>query len=245
MSEISANSVLPAVRRRFTAVTADGVELRGEVALPEWTQPVATLVCIHPLTTHRGSMESHLFRKMSWRLPALAGLAVVRYNMRGAGEGELRSAGSFDECRGEGLDLGAILTWVQTQGLPDPWLVGWSFGTDVALKFGNRDPVSGAILLSPPLRFSRPEDLARWSTGGRPLTVLVPELDDYLRPAEAEERFAVAPDSELRAVPDAGHLWVGERFVRIVLNEVVRTVAPAAAPLPTEWSGPMTRWSDL
>ena len=32
----------------------------------------------------------------------------------------------------------------------------------------------------------------------------------------------------MRAVAEAAHLWVGERFVRIVLNEIVRVVAPAA-----------------
>ena len=36
-------------------------------------------------------------------------------------------------------------------------------------------------------------------------------------------------------VPGAKHLWVGERYVRIVLNEIVRKVNPAAWPLPTEW----------
>ncbi len=244
MTAITASSVLPAVRTRWSVVTADGFRLHGETATPERTPPLATLVCVHPLTTHGGSMESHLLRKMAWRLPALAGLAVVRVNLRGAGEGAARSEGEFDSCRGEGLDLGAILAEV-VPGLPDPWLVGWSFGTDVVLRHGNRDPVSGAVLLSPPLRFSDDGDLDRWAAGGRPLSVLVPEFDDYLRPAEAERRFARVPQAQIVAVPGAGHLWVGERNVRIVLNEIVRAVAPAAHPLPTEWSGPMERWTDL
>ena len=75
--------------------------------------------------------------------------------------------------------------------------------------------------------------------------MLVPEYDDYLRPPEAEQRFAVIPQADVRAVAEAAHLWVGERFVRIVLNEIVRVVAPAAHPLPTEWAGSMTRWRDL
>lgn len=244
MTAITASSILPAVRTRWSVVTADGLRLHGETATPERTPPLATVVCVHPLTTHGGSMESHLFRKMAWRLPALAGLAVVRVNLRGAGEGDDRSDGEFDSCRGEGLDLGAVLADV-VPGLPDPWLVGWSFGTDVVLRHGDRDPVGGAVLLSPPLRFSDDEDLDRWARSGRPLTVLVPEFDDYLRPAEAERRFARVPQAHVVGVPDAGHLWVGERNVRIVLNGVVKAVAPAAHPLPTEWSGPMERWTDL
>ena len=41
------------------------------------------------------------------------------------------------------------------------------------------------------------------------------------------------------------HLWVGERFVKIVLDEIVGVVAPEMSPLPLEWSGPMERWSDI
>ncbi|MEI2717295.1 MAG: hypothetical protein V9E98_09920 [Candidatus Nanopelagicales bacterium] len=245
MTALSANSVLPAQRIPLQLHASDGVTLRGELALPDWTAPIATLVCIHPLTTHGGSMESHLFRKMSWRLPALTGLAVLRFNMRGAGTGALRSEGEFAESRLEGLDLGAALTEVMARDLPDPWLVGWSFGTDIAVKFGDRDPVAGAILLSPPLRFCDDTDLRRWGQSGRPLVALVPEHDDYLQPAEAERRFAIVPQADVRGIAEAGHLWVGERFVRIVLNEIVRVVAPAAYPLPTDWVGPMQRWSDL
>jgi hypothetical protein len=36
-------------------------------------------------------------------------------------------------------------------------------------------------------------------------------------------------------VEGAKHLWVGERFVRIALTEIVRRVAPQALPLPTSW----------
>ena len=36
----------------------------GEIALPpDGRTPVATIVCLHPLPTHGGSMDSHLFRK--------------------------------------------------------------------------------------------------------------------------------------------------------------------------------------
>lgn len=245
MTAIAANTVLPARRHRLEFTAADGTPLVGELALPERTAPRATLLCVHPLTTHGGSMQSHLFRKMSWRLPALAGLGVLRFNLRGAGEGADASGGSFDAGRGEGLDLAAAITTAVAADLPDLWLVGWSFGTDVILAHGDRDPVRGAVLLSPPLRFTTSEQLARWAGSPRPLTALVPGLDDYLRPDDARRRFAVVPHADVRGVDGASHLWVGERWVRVVLNEVVGIVAPAAVPLPTEWVGPSTRWSDL
>ncbi|MEZ5114722.1 MAG: hypothetical protein R2737_00525 [Candidatus Nanopelagicales bacterium] len=242
---LSANTVLPARREPLTLHTSDGLALVGELATPLDRDPVGTLVCLHPLPTHGGMMDSHVLRKASWRLPALAGLAVLRFNTRGTVSAAGRSEGHFDSCVGEGLDLAAALAESVRRGLPDPWLLGWSFGTDVALRHGNVDPVRGAVLLSPPLRFSAPVDLDGWAASGRPVTALVPEHDEFLRPAEARVRFARIPQAEVVAVDGAKHLWVGEKYVRIVLDEVVARVLPGAAPLPTEWDGPSERWSDL
>lgn len=65
--EIRAGSVLPALRRPITFTTSDGVRLIGEVAVPVGRPAVATLVCVHPLPTHGGMMDSHLLRKAAWR----------------------------------------------------------------------------------------------------------------------------------------------------------------------------------
>lgn len=229
MSEIRANTVLPAVREPVALTTSDGVRLVGELALPESGSPVATAICVHPLPTAGGSMDSHLLRKMAWRLPALAGIAVLRFNTRGH-DG---SGGTFDFCEREGLDVAAALDLVESRSLPDPWLVGWSFGTDVILRHGTDPSVTGAVLISPPLRFATDADLDRWAAFGRPLRLVVPELDDYLRPAEAAERFARVPQAELIAVPRAKHLFVG--FAETVLGEVAKSLAPAAVPLPDAW----------
>ena len=82
--EIRAATVLPARRADITMRTADGLALVGEIAQPLARDPVATLVCLHPLPTQGGMMDSHILRKASYRLPALADLAVVRFNTRGA-----------------------------------------------------------------------------------------------------------------------------------------------------------------
>jgi len=36
-------------------------------------------------------------------------------------------------------------------------------------------------------------------------------------------------------VEGAKHLWVGETYVRRVLDEIVATVIPGSASLPTTW----------
>src|SRR6478609_8122745 len=101
---IRANSVLPARREALTLDTADGLGLVGELALPEDRDPTATLVCLHPLPTHGGMMDSHIFRKASFRLPALAGVAVLRFNTRGTWSEQGTSEGEFDNARGEKYD---------------------------------------------------------------------------------------------------------------------------------------------
>ena len=62
MMQIRANSVLPARREEIELHTRDGITLVGEVALPADREPTATLVCMHPLPTHGGMMDSHVLR---------------------------------------------------------------------------------------------------------------------------------------------------------------------------------------
>ncbi len=235
MTDIRASTILPARRERVTLRTADGLNLVGELARPATREPVATLLCLHPLPTHGGMMDSHLFRKAAYRLPALADLAVFRFNTRGTASGHGRSEGEFGGGETERHDVAAAIAWCAAAGLPQIWLAGWSFGTELALKWGSDPAVAGAILLSPALRRAGDADLDAWAASGKPLLVLVPELDDYLRPDEARVRFARVPQAELIAVDRARHLWVGETYVRIVLNEITRRLNPAAWPLPTEW----------
>lgn len=190
-------------------------------------------------------MDSHIFRKMSWRLPALANIAVLRFNSRGTSSVAGTSEGSFDRAQGEGQDLQAAISYAVEQDMPNIWVIGWSFGTDVILKNLTDPAVCGVILLSPPLRFTTEEELERWNGTGIKVHALIPELDDYLQPDQANKRFASAGDVELEAVPGAKHLWVGEKSVYFVLNRVVELIVPEHAPLPTEWNGPMERWSDI
>ncbi|MFB9375408.1 alpha/beta hydrolase [Kineococcus gynurae] len=228
-------TVLPARREDVELHTADGLTLVGELALPLDRDPVATLVTLHPLPTAGGFMDSHVLRKAANRLPALADLAVLRFNTRGTTSPRGTSQGEFDAGGAERFDVAAALEFAEFRELPHVCLLGWSFGTDLALVHG-RDPlVERLILLSPPLRWSQPSDLAAWAQLDVPVTALVPEFDDFLRPDEARERFAPLTQLELVAVEKAKHLWVGEPFVRRVLDEIVARVNPTRSPLPTTW----------
>lgn len=237
-TRIRANSVLPAHLETLTLRTQDGLHLVGELALPLDRPPLATLICLHPLPTAGGMMDSQIFRKAAYRLPALAGIAVLRFNTRGTESVHGKSEGAFDEGQAERYDLDAAVDYACSAELPDRWLLGWSFGTDLALMYGAAADVTGAILLSPPLRFATADHLADWRNSGKPLIALVPEHDDYLQPPEARTRFAAVPHSEVVGVPGGKHLWIGQ--AESVLDVIVARVNPAAAPLPTSWEGEMT-----
>jgi uncharacterized protein len=85
VTEIRPDAVLSAGRQPITLRTDDGVILVGELAVPPGRAAAATLICLHPLPTQGGMMDSRLLRKTAFRLPALADLAGHRFSTSGWG----------------------------------------------------------------------------------------------------------------------------------------------------------------
>ncbi len=235
--EIRSDVQLPARREDITLTTADGLTLVGELAMPVSGEPVATIVTLHPLPTHGGFMDSHILRKAANRLPALANIAVLRFNTRGTSSPRGTSEGQFGEGLTERHDVEAAVRFAKERGLKNIWLLGWSFGTELTLKYGLEHEISGAILLSPPLQRTSEDELQAWARNPKPLFALIPEHDDYLKPVEAALRFASIPRVKLINVEGAKHLWVGESSTKRVLDEVVGVINPDASPLPEFWTG--------
>ena len=235
MEEIRAATVLPAVREEITLTTKDGQVLVGELAMPLGKSPKATLITLHPLPTHGGFMDSHLYRKAANRLPALIDVAVLRFNTRGTSSPRGTSSGSFDGGVLEEFDVAAAVKFCQDRGLENLWLIGWSFGTELAIKYGPDHDISGAILISPPLHRATDLDLARWNEFDRPLIALVPGDDDYLQPEEAAKSFAIVPKAQVLGFDGEKHLWVGENATRRALDAISEIVVPGSAPLPTQY----------
>jgi uncharacterized protein len=234
LQPIRPSTVLPAHRTAFTVATSDGQTLIGEVAAP-LSGYTGAILCLHPLPTAGGMMDSHIYKKASYRLPSMSGIEVIRFNTRGTSSEAGTSTGEFDNGRAEKFDVEAMMTYcLDTLKLENLWVVGWSFGTDLALHHAKDPRVKGLILLSPPLRTSDESDMQYWANDGRPVIALVPEHDDYLKPAEAKVRFAPLTQIEIIAVENAKHLWVGEPSVHRVLSEITRIIAPDRLPLPTE-----------
>jgi alpha/beta superfamily hydrolase len=234
LQPVRPSTVLPAHRTPFTVKTSDGQTLIGEVSAP-LENYTGAILCLHPLPTAGGMMDSHVYKKAANRLPAMAGIEVIRFNTRGTSSEAGKSSGEFDNGISEKFDVEAMMSYcLDILKLENLWIVGWSFGTDLALRHAKDPRVKGLILLSPPLRTSDVSDLQYWANDGRPVIALVPEHDDYLKPSEAIIRFAPLAQIEIIPVDDAKHLWVGEPAVHRILSEITKIIAPERLPLPTE-----------
>ena len=168
-------------------------------------------------------MDSHVIRKASLRLPALADIAVLRFNTRGTSSphgtqrGRLRR-GARRAVRRRRRDRG----WRRELGAPP--LVAARLVVRHRPRAASTDASRAwtrVVLLSPPLALHlRRRARRRGRSVGIPMTVLVPELDDFLRPDEARQRFAVVPQAEVVGV-DGRQAPVGGGEVRPAVLDAV------------------------
>lgn len=208
----------PVRRVPVQLITEGGELLDAELALPHARAPVSTVVCVHPEPARGGSMDSHLLISAAARLPDRAHAAVLRFTCRPTAREAL-------------ADLEAALRFVGEQGLPQVWVLGWSWGADVALSHGPRAGMAGLILLSPHLQLESAGVLGDWAASGLPMTVVMPEFHDKLPPAEARRRLAGVTAADVVVLDWAhGGDWLEE--TDRVLDQVVRTIAPDAVRAP-------------
>ena len=231
---IRPSTVLPADRRPISILTSDNLKLIGEVATPlDGTE--VSLLCLHPNPAGGGMMDSHIYKKAANRLPAMTGIQVIRFNTRGTTSEAGSSEGTFDNGESERLDVQAAIDYCFDElKVKTLWVVGWSFGTDLALRYAKDPRIAGLILLSPPMQRAQDSDLEYWQSDSRPVVAYVPEHDEYLNPTQAIERFKNFSRLTLVPVDGAKHLWVGEPYVHYILSEITKYLAPNRLPLPTE-----------
>jgi alpha/beta superfamily hydrolase len=225
---------LPANRSAITIKTSDGLNLIGEVATP-LGEITGSLLMLHPNPSGGGMMDSHIYKKAANRLPAMAGIQIIRFNTRGTTSEAGKSDGEYDQGKDEKLDVLAALDYCFEQlKIKDLYVIGWSFGTELALQYARDERIKELILLSPPMLSTTDEDLDFWIKDGRPITALIPEFDDYLKPDAAKLKFSKVKNLKQIDVNGAKHLLVGEPMVHLVLTEIVKVIAPSRLPLPTE-----------
>jgi alpha/beta superfamily hydrolase len=165
----------------------------------------------------------------------MAGIQIIRFNTRGSESEAGKSEGEYDQGKSEKQDVLAALEYCFGElKIKDLYVIGWSFGTELALQYARDKRIKELILLSPPMLSTTDEDLDFWIKDGRAITALIPELDDYLRPDAAKLKFSRVKNLKQIDVAGAKHLWVGEPMVYLVLSQIVKVIAPGRLPLPEQ-----------
>jgi alpha/beta superfamily hydrolase len=130
--------ILPGLAGDIEALTAYPPEFHDG-------QPIA-IVC-HPHSLHGGSMTNKVVHIIAKTLNEL-GVATLRFNFRGVG----KSAGQFDQGRGEAEDLVALANWFRHKHAESPlWLAGFSFGAYVAARGQQQLTAERLLLVAPPV----------------------------------------------------------------------------------------------
>jgi len=190
-----------------------------EVAIdlpPEGTTPVGTALICHPNPTQGGTLDNKVVQTLARAFIHL-GWRAVRFNFRGIG----KSAGGWDEGRGEVDDALAVLDAVRVPG-EALILSGFSFGGYVASRAAQRlaEPAQRLVLVGPAT--------SRFDTAPVPADTVVihGEVDDVV-PLSAVLDWARPQSLPVTVVPGVGHFFHGQ--LPLLKSLVVRAFDPARA----------------
>lgn len=131
-------------------VILSGAEGRLEARYISGADPSAPLALfLHPHPLHGGTMNNKVLYTL-YKTFSRRGFACLRLNFRGVG----RSQGTYDNGEGELADAATALDWLQKNNpfAQDCWLVGFSFGSWIALQLLMRRPeIADFVAVAPPV----------------------------------------------------------------------------------------------
>jgi hypothetical protein len=185
--------------------TEDGVELEGELRLPEG-QPAGSAVICHAHPMFGGSKDHPLLWAIRIAL-ARSGFAVLAFNFRGV----MGSEGEYGEGKDEVDDVRAAIGRAEAESAGPTFACGWSFGAHVLLREALDDdrvdalgliglPLADSTLPLPPL-----PDVERLGTYRRPVLLVAGEADPYCPVAELLVLAGRLLRSAVEIVPRADH----------------------------------------
>jgi alpha/beta superfamily hydrolase len=181
----------------------------GKLEAVLWTPPaaapgMAALVC-HPHPVFGGSMHNKVVFQAAKALDSL-GIAVLRFNFRGAGLSE----GVHDKGRGEIHDVRAALEFLATQFATVPLLVaGFSFGCWVGMRAGCEDArVEKLIAIGAPVNNS---DFSYLGKCAKPKLFVHGSNDEHGDVEKVRQLVASLPgENELVVVEQVDHFFTGK-----------------------------------
>lgn len=157
------------------------------------TEPWAGAVVCHPHPAYGGDRHNAVVDRIFHTLGA-AGVTALRFDFRPDGDSAADARAGLDVVEAQ-VGPGCAL-----------WLVGYSFGADVALSVGD-ERVAGWAAVAPPLKFG-PPPLAE-AGDPRPVLAVVAEHDQVNPPAHLRPAVAGWPDATVVVVEGADHFLAG------------------------------------
>ncbi len=183
----------------ISLLTADGHTLAGDLWVPAGARAAAVVCHPHPAYggDRRNVVVDALFRSLTG-----AGVASLRFDFRRTERTAAR------EGVDERADVVAAVHRLATEvDLDVPlYLVGYSFGADVAVAVGD-DRHAGWALVAPPFRFSGPACPGEGDE--RPALVVVAEHDQFAPPAWVARATSGWPDVTVEVAAMADHFLAG------------------------------------
>ena len=181
----------------------------------------ACAVVCHPHPLYGGTMDNKVVYTVA-RAFQQCGAPAIRFNYRGVG----KSAGSYDEGRGETADALAVIAYAR-QRWPQAalWLGGFSFGGAVAVRAAGTAAPARLVLVAPAVTRL---DVSGVPAPACPWLIVQGDADDMVPAADVLSwARALEPAPAVTLLPGAGHFFHG----RInELREAVLAFMGCAAP---------------
>jgi len=162
------------------------------------------VVVCHPHPVHGGTLQNKVVHTLARSFLGL-GFAVLRFNFRGVG----KSAGAFDDGKGELEDVLAAVAWTRTEYPDVPlWIAGFSFGAAMAIRAAVATAPAGLISIAPAVaRFADhldPQPDCPWLIiqGDQDELVAIEETVSWVNELE--------PGPELEVFTDTEHFFHGK-----------------------------------
>ncbi len=199
--------------------TIDGLQLDGDLAIPE--HRVAQAVLCHPHPLYGGDRFNGVIERLFQALPQ-AGITTLRFDFRGVND----SQGTHGDGNDERLDVAAGVEVLSAFDDVTPiWIVGYSFGALVGLDV-THPHVHGWVAIAPPLAMA---GTARLAAGDHRIKhVIVPLHDQYSPPSASEPIVADWNNATLHVVESADHFLAGH--FDVVADIAVAVIEGSPAP---------------
>lgn len=179
-------------------------ELESIVETPPDASCNYVAVLCHPHPLYGGMMTNKVVHMLAKTFNEL-GMPAVRFNFRGIG----KSAGTYDEGRGETADCEAVARWA-LQRWPNAELVlgGFSFGGAVAIRAAARLAPAKLVTVAPAIRKVEVSDA---DIPDCPWLIVQGDQDELVDPNDIAQWAHGLPKSPmLKSLPGVDHFFHGK-----------------------------------